>query len=367
MDIQLTDTELFELKELLFRLSVDLEEGMQECRGGIQRTQQLPDSGLISTSDHQEHMKVVQQALDERCAQLVSHEKKFQDGEHQMRRSQEEVKVQHLKTESEMQMDLPPGVQVAMESRLAQIQETLRKPQTQYSQRDSVKNAQAIGTYLSQVHTMVTELHHRQEATSSSTPVRPRVTKLSAAARKGDVRVEVDSPEACRIGEVFLIGEQEAKTVINKGSLIFRFPLERNYPEGTVVRPLEDNEFLQAEGDRLCVNRRGPDDDIHFICYVDLMRSTPERAGPTDEAQDQAYAEDLDERIQRIIDARVAARMTGQGDGGVMVPPLSSAHEWERPPRTSATDLPDFGHGGGGEAHQEGAGESERVRRSPHR
>ena len=81
--------------------------------------------------------------------------------------------------------------------------------------------------------------------------------------------MEVESPEACRIGEVILIGDQEAKMVINKGSLVFRFPLERDYPEGTVVRPLEDNEFLQAEGDRLCLYRRGHDDDIdplYLLC-----------------------------------------------------------------------------------------------------
>ena len=120
-----------------------------------------------------------------------------------------------------------------------------------------MKDAQAIETYLTQVHNMVTELHQRQEAASSSSPITPRVTKLLAAARRGDTKVEVESPEACRIGEVVLMGGQEAKTVINKGSLVFRFPLERDYPEGTVVRPLEDNEFLQAEGERLCLYRRG--------------------------------------------------------------------------------------------------------------
>ena len=190
------------------------------------------------------------------------------------------------------------------------------------------------------------------------------MTRLSAAARKGDVRVEVDSPEACRIGEVILIGDQEAKTVINKGSLVFRFPLERAYPEGTVVRPLEDNEFLQVEGDRLCVYRRSHDDDIHFICYVDLMeRFDPERADAADEAQDRAYAEDLDERVQRIVDARVATRASGLGGGGVMVPPLSSAYEWENLPRAGVTELPVFGQRGASDVHREGASASQARRR----
>ena len=64
------------------------------------------------------------------------------------------------------------------------------------------------------------------------------------------------------------LGEQEAKMVVDKGSLIFRFPIERDYPEGTVVRPLAENEFIQSEGDRLCVYRRGPEDDIHYVCRV---------------------------------------------------------------------------------------------------
>ena len=156
-------------------------------------------------------------------------------------------------------------------------------------------------------------------------PTRHRETRLSTAARKGDTRVEVDSPEACQIGEVVLLGEQEAKMVIDRGSLVFRFPLERDYPEGTIVRPMAENEFLQTEGDRLCVYRRTQEGDIHFVCHADLLeRSTPERGGEVDDAQEHAYAEDLEARIQRIIDAREATRARGTGGSGVMVPPLSS-------------------------------------------
>ena len=70
-------------------------------------------------------------------------------------------------------------VQVAMETRFVQIEEALRKSQKQYSQLqgDSVKDVQALETHVNQVHTMVTEMHQRQEASSSSTPLRPRVTR----------------------------------------------------------------------------------------------------------------------------------------------------------------------------------------------
>ena len=104
---------------------------------------------------------------------------------------------------------------------------------------------------MDRVHKLVREFQQTEEL--SSTSKQPRLTKLTTAASKGDLRIEVSAPEAFRVGEVVVLGEREAKMVIGKGSLIFRFPIEGNYPEGTVVRPLADDEFLQAEGDRLCV------------------------------------------------------------------------------------------------------------------
>ena len=73
----------------------------------------------------------------------------------QMRRLQEDVKAQQLKPTPEVQLGLPSGVQVAMETRFVQIEDALRKSHKQYSQwqGDSVKDAQAIETYLNQVHT----------------------------------------------------------------------------------------------------------------------------------------------------------------------------------------------------------------------
>ena len=119
--------------------------------------------------------------------------------------------------------------QAALEARFTRIEETLQKSQQKYSQwqENSVMDFQSVEACLTQVHTMVADAFHRPDAASSSMSTRPRETRLSMAARKGDTRVEVDSPEACRVGEVVLLGEQEAKMVIDKGSLVFRFPLER--------------------------------------------------------------------------------------------------------------------------------------------
>ena len=224
-------------------------------------------------------------------------EKKFQDGEQQMHRLQEEIAIIKMRPKPEGQEGPPSEVQAAWQTRFARVEEEFRKIQRQNSQwqGDSLKDFQPIESYLTQVHTMVTELHHRTETSSSSMPNRPRETRLAAAARKGDFGVEVESPEACRVGEVLLLGEREAKMVVDKGSLVFRFPLERDHPEGTIVRPLDENEFIQAEGDRLCIYRRGQDDDIRFVCHVDLLeRPIPQRGDLEDEAQDRAYVECFD-------------------------------------------------------------------------
>ena len=42
--------------------------------------------------------------------------------------------------------------------------------------------------------------------------------------------MEVESSDAFRVGEVVLLGEQEAKMVVDKGSLIFRFPHRKGLP-----------------------------------------------------------------------------------------------------------------------------------------
>ena len=104
-----------------------------------------------------------------------------------------------------------------------------------------------------------------------------------------------------------------------------------DYPEGTTVRHLCDNEFLQLEGENLHVYARSLDGEIHFVCSVDMsQRESPEGAEERDDLQDQVYSDDLDQRVQRAVDARLAAqRPVVSGGGGPMMLPWSSAHEWE--------------------------------------
>ena len=145
--------------------------------------------------------------------------------------------------------------------------------------------------------------------------------------------MEVEDSDFCRIGEVVLIGGREARTSINKSSLMFRSPLQVDYPEGTTVRHLRDNESLQLEGEDLFVYARDGEGGAQFVCCVDMIqRDPPERAEERDDIQDQVYSDDLDQRVQRAVDARLAAqRPIVSGGGGPMIPPWSSAHahEWE--------------------------------------
>ena len=248
--------------------------------------------------------------------------------------------------------------------RLLHLEEGLRSQQGAFDslREDSVEDAKAIKSYLDQVHDVVTSLMRRQEP-QSSTPemTRPQMTRLTSAAQRGDMKVEVQAPDVCRVGEIVLIGGQEAKIVISKGGLVFRVPLERDYPEGTTVRPLRDDEFLQSEGENLRLYRRDLEGDIHFVCHVDLVqRDSPEQADDQDEMPDQFVADNLDQRIQRALEARLAAQRPVSGGGGPMIPPLSSAQEWEGADR-QIPPLPDFGRQGD-ERHQQENGHPPFVR-----
>ena len=342
-DLQARDHETFEMKELIFKLGVE----MDEIRKEFERTQEVPGRESPDISEYQEQMGVLRHDLDGALQQVETLEWRVREGEHRFSQLQREVR--------DCQREPNEETQQIIEDRLAKIEGRLTRQQQQASswQEDSVRDFQAVEAYLTRVHKMVQE--GLQAEATPSTPKQPRLTKLTAAAVKGDYRVEVEAPDTFRVGEVVVLGEQEAKMVVGKGSLIFRFPIERNYPEGTVIRPLADDEFLQSEGDHLCVYRRGPDDDIHYVCRVDLMeRVNPERANEGDEAQEHAYGDlELDARIQRLLEAREAPQGQGGGVSGVMLPPLPSAPRGRVPFIEGPANLPAFGQGDGGCSRRE--------------
>ena len=309
------------MKELTFDLGVQ----MDEIRAELKRAREVPERELPGISEYQEQMGALRQDLGKALQQVEVLERKVREGDQRVAQLQE---LRDCKRESQPEghQGISEEFQRVLEDRLAKIEGRLIRQQQQTSswQEDSVRDFQAVEAYMDRVHKMVQEIQQTEEL--PSTPKQPRLTKLTAAAAKGDLRVEVAAPEVFRVGEVVVLGEREAKMVVGKGSLIFRFPIEGNYLEGTVIRPLADDEFLQAEGDRLCVYRRGIDDDIHYVCRVDLIeRVAPERASEGDEAQDHAYGDlELDARIQRPIEAREASHGQGGGGSGVMPPPRRS-------------------------------------------
>ena len=109
-----------------------------------------------------------------------------------------------------------------------------------------MKDAQAIETHLTQVHNMVTELHQRQEATSSSSPI------IKA---KDDQVVSTSSERRYQSGSrvtgsvpywgSYSHWRTRSKNGDQQGESGLRFPL-------TVVRPLKDNEFLQKMSASAC-------------------------------------------------------------------------------------------------------------------
>ena len=350
-DVQARDHEIDELKELIFNLGVE----MDEVREDIKRIQSAPGREMPDAPMYQEQVVALRQSLDRAHQQLETQEQKIREGDQRLSQLQEEVRNLQRMPKLERHEGVSDEVRRVIEGRLAKIEEKQLRLQQQTSgwQEDSVRDFQEVESYLTRLHSMVMEAHQTEATSSTLRP--PRMTKLTAAAWKGDFRVEVESAEEFRVGEVVLLGEQEAKMVVDKGSLIFRFPIERDYPEGTVVRPLAENEFIQAEGDRLCVYRRGPEDDIQYVCRVDLLeRVHPERVSENDDAQDHAYGDqELEARIQRLIEAREVAQTRGGGVSGVMVPPLPTVPRGRGPFIERPTDLPAFGQGGSGQSRQE--------------
>ena len=224
-DIQARDNEIFE-KELIFKLCVK----MDEFREDIKKVQTAPGRESTDASAYQEQAIAFRQGLDRALQQMETQERKIREGEQRHSQLQEEMQNSQRMPKPEKHEGISDEIRHAVEDRIAKIEEKHLRHQQQTSnwQEDSVRDFQAVEAYLTRLHNMVME--GQQTEASSSTPKPPRMTRLTTAAWKGDLRVEVESSDTFRVGEVVLLGEQEAKMVIDKGSLIFRFPIEKGLP-----------------------------------------------------------------------------------------------------------------------------------------
>ena len=128
-DTQARDNEIFELKELIFKLCVEVD----ELREDAKKAQAVPEKGFVETSDYQEQMTVFRRNLDESRQQLEAQEQKIREGEQRLSRLQEEVSVNQLRPKPERHEGLPDDVRAAIEDRIAKIEEKLQRNQQQSS------------------------------------------------------------------------------------------------------------------------------------------------------------------------------------------------------------------------------------------
>ena len=297
VDSQRLDQGLTDLKENVFLNSVAVERLREDCQREIEKVRTLSGQ-QISVEAYQEHARSNEQALEQCRSQMTAQERKIDESEQQLRRLQREVGELSNQNTPRAENSVVPNRDPELAIRLSQLEEGLRnqKRALEQLQEDSVEDARSIKRYLDQVHDLVSSSLQREQTSGSAFPerARPESTRLTQAARKGDSRVEVEDSSFCRIGEIVLIGGQEARTVLGKSNLIFKTPLEGEYPEGTTVRHLRENEYLQLDGEDVYVYARNAEGESHLVCCVDLIhRESPERAEERDDLRDQVYSDDL--------------------------------------------------------------------------
>ena len=367
VDTQRLDKGLTDLQENVFNNGVAIDHLKEDLEREVAKLSTL-SGHATDVSAYQRHAASHDEALVQCRTQLSTQAQRIDESEQQLRRLQQEVTDLTSRSTPRAEHSVPnrdPELAV----RLSQLEEGMKTQQRTMKQliRDNVEDAKEVKLYLDQVHDLLTTT---LEAVGSSTPERATggMTRLSKVAKKGDYRVDVEDSDFCKVGEIVFIGGQEARTVMGKSSLIFKVPLDGEYPEGTTVRTLRENEFLQLDGENVYVYAQDLEGQSHMVCGVDLVHQVPpEWAEERDDVQDQVYSDDLDQRVQRAVDARMAAsRPVVSGAGGPMVPPwtTSHAHEWSASNgQTRVPPLPSFGKKEEGEpAQEQGAGHQNYVK-----
>ena len=270
VDSQRLDKGLTDLRENVFNNAVAIDHLREDCQREADNQRTLSGQ-TVDIAAYQRHAESHDQTLAQCQTQMAAQSERIDEGELQLRRLREEVAALFSQSVPQMDEGNVPNRDPELAVRLSQLEEGLRTQQRvlRQIQKDSVEDAKEVKQYLDQVHDLVTDA---LQAAEPSTPERAGTesTRLTKVARKGDLRVEVEDTEFCRVGEIVLIGSQEARTVLGKSSLIFKVPLDGDYPEGTVVRTLQDNEFLQVDGENVYVYEQKPDGESHLVCGVDF-------------------------------------------------------------------------------------------------
>ena len=347
VDNQRLDKGLSDLRENVFNNGVDIEHLKEDMKQEVARLSTL-SGPAPDVSAYQRHTESQNEALAQCRSQLAAQAQRIEDGHQHLRRLQQEVSELSGQSTPRVEQNVP-NRDPELAIRLSQLEEGMKAQQRTMKQivKDNAEDAKDVKQYLDQVHDLLTTT---LETVSATTPewATGGMTRLSKVAKRGDLRINVEDSDFCKVGEIVLIGGQEARTVMGKSSLIFKVPLDGEYPEGTTVRTLRENEFLQLDGEDVYVYARDPEGCSHMVCGVDLThRATPEWADEKDDIQEQVYSDDLDQRVQRAVDARMAtARPVVSGAGGPMTPPwtTSHAHEWNASNgQNGVPPLPSFG------------------------
>ena len=88
-DLQARDHETFEMKELIFKMVVD----MEEIRKELEKTQEVPGREIPDISDYQEQMGALRHDLGRALQQVEVLERKVREGEQRFSQLQKEVRV----------------------------------------------------------------------------------------------------------------------------------------------------------------------------------------------------------------------------------------------------------------------------------
>ena len=237
VDNQRLDKGLTDLRENVFNNGVAIDHLKEDMEREVAKLSTL-SGPAPEVSAYQRHAASQDEALTQCRSQLTAQAQRIEDGQQHLRRLQQEVTELIGQSTPRVEQNVP-NRDPELAIRLSQLEEGMKAQQRTMKQmvKDNAEDAKDVKQYLDQVHDLLTTT---LETVSATTPERATggMTRLSKVARRGDLRIDVEDSDFCKVGEIVLVGGQEARTVMGKSSLIFKVPLNGEYPEGTTVRTL---------------------------------------------------------------------------------------------------------------------------------